>query len=80
MCCCFLTKKTIIYDDKPVMSILIQRETVLLLQKEGMSVRMKVERHKKKRLKNVTEKMMPKRSSANQGLLLLKEKDKWQNV
>ena len=72
ICCAVYNKKTIIYNDKLVMTILVQRETDLTLKKEGMSVRMREERQKEKCANE--KKRDAKKSFENR---LLKVKDEW---
>lgn len=80
-----MTKKTIIYDDKLVMSTLVQREITLQLQREGKSVRIRVERQKKKEKTEVRVELRRRRrrkrdAQKSQGSVFIEGKDKWQKM
>lgn len=78
-----MTKKTIIYDDKLVMSTLVQRELTLQLQREGKSVRIRVERQKKKEKTEVRLELRRRRkrdAQKSQGSVFIEGKDEWQKM
>lgn len=78
-----MTKKTIIYDDKLVMSTLVQRELTLQLQREGKSVRIRVERQKKKEKTEVRVELRRRRkrdAQKSQGSVFIEGKDEWQKM
>lgn len=78
-----MTKKTIIYDDKLVMSTLVQREITLQLQREGKSVRIRVERQKKKEKTEVRVELRRRRkrdAQKSQGSVFIEGKDEWQKM
>lgn len=79
-----MTKKTIIYNDKLVMSTLVQREITLQLQREGKSDRIRVERQKKKEKTEVRVELRRRRrkrdAQKSQGSVFIEGKDEWQKM